>query len=218
MDLFNSLLDILDEKSFVLDNLRKSGAKINNAKDNLVEMKLVDELNDTKKALDKQGSQLAKQTAKMLDFDAFESKLYDLETALNRETSRREDLEQLLNHDEVVYKHDKDDMLDTLNFKQQVDDQDLTEKLNNITSDFVHKFDLLKLNLTEVLVLLEDKDIQVDDLRTEIHELKENYMTQLEGNISLLSSYCYFFDRVPLGNRGNEQHDQKHLLQWWRGD
>jgi len=180
MDLFNSLLDILDEKSFVLDNLRKSGAKIDNAKDNLVEMKLVDELNDTKKALDKQGSQLAKQTAKMLDFDAFESKLYDLETALNRETSRREDLEQLLNHDEVVYKHDKDDMLDTLNFKQQVDNQDLTEKLNNITSNFVHKFDLLKLNLTEVLVLLEDKDIQVDDLRTEIHELKESYMTQLE--------------------------------------
>ena len=218
MDLFNSLLDILDEKSFVLDNLRKSGAKIDSAKDNLVEMKLVDELNDTKKALDKQGSQLADQKAKMLDFDAFESNLYDLETALNRETSRREDLEQLLNHDEVVYKHDKDDMLDTLNFKQQVDDQDLTEKLNNITSNFVHKFDLLKLNLTEVLVLLEDKDIQVDDLRTEIHELKESYMTQLEGDNFLLSSYFYFFDRVPLGNRGNEQHDQKHLLQWWRGD
>jgi len=180
MDLFNSLLDILDEKSFVLDNLRKSGSQIDSAKNNLVEMKLVDELNDTKKALDKQGNQLAKQTAKMLDFDAFESKLYDLETALNRETNKREELEKVLDHDEVVYKHNKDDMLDTLNFKQQVDDQDMTEKLNNITSNFVHKFDLLKLNLTEVLVLLEDKDIQVDDLRTEIHELKESYMTQLE--------------------------------------
>ena len=184
MDLFNSLLDILDEKSFVLDNLRKSSSQIDSAKNNLVEMKLVDELNDTKKALDKQGNQLAKQTAKMLDFDAFESKLYDLETALNRETNKREELEKVLDHDEVVYKHNKDDMLDTHNFKQQVDDQDMTEKLNNITSNFVHKFDLLKLNLTEVLVLLEDKDIQVDDLRTEIHELKESYMTQLEGNSS----------------------------------
>ena len=186
MDLFNSLLDILDEKSFVLDNLRKSSSQIDSAKNNLVEMKLVDELNDTKKALDKQGNQLAKQTAKMLDFDAFESKLYDLETALNRETNKREELEKVLDHDEVVYKHNKDDMLDTLNFKQQVDDEDMTEKLNNITSNFVHKFDLLKLNLTEVLVLLEDKDIQVDDLRTEIHELKESYMTQLEGNSSNL--------------------------------
>merc|ERR1711892_1403171 len=133
MDLFNSLLDILDEKSFVLDNLRKSGSQIDSAKNNLVEMKLVDELNDTKKALDKQGNQLAKQTAKMLNFDAFESKLYDLETALNRETNKREELEKVLDHDEVVYKHNKDDMLDTHNFKQQVDDQDMTEKLNNIT-------------------------------------------------------------------------------------
>ena len=181
MDLFNSLLDILDEKAFVLNNLRKSGDQIDDAKDKVLEMKLVDELNDTKKALDKQGNQLQKQKAKLLDFDAFETKLYDLETALNRETSRREELEKLVSHDEIVYKHDKDDMLDTLNIKQDVDDQELTDKLEKITSDFVHKFDLLKLNLTEVLVLLEDKDIQVDDLRTEIHEMKETYFAQLEG-------------------------------------
>ena len=138
------------------------------------------DLEDTKKALDKQNSQLEKQKAKLLDFDSFESKLYELETALNRETSKREELEGLLSHDEIVYKHDKDDMLDTLNLKQEVDNQDLADKLDKITADFVHKFDLLKLNLTEVLVLIEDKDIQVDDLRTEIHEMKESYMAQLE--------------------------------------
>lgn len=180
MDLFNSLLDILDEKAFVLNNLRKSGDEIDNAKDKVLEMKLVDELSDTKKALDKQDNQLQKQKAKLLDFDAFETKLYDLETALNRETDRREELEKLISHDEIVYKHDKDDMLDTLNIQQEIDDQDLTDRLEKITADFVHKFDLLKLNLTEVLVLLEDKDIQVDDLRTEIHEMKETYFAQLE--------------------------------------
>ena len=180
MDLFNSLLDILDEKSFVLDNLRKSGDKLDTAKGQMVEMKLMSDLEDTKKALDKQNSQLEKQKAKLLDFDSFESKLYELETALNRETSKREELEGLLSHDEIVYKHDKDDMLDTLNLKQEVDNQDLADKLDKITADFVHKFDLLKLNLTEVLVLIEDKDIQVDDLRTEIHEMKESYMAQLE--------------------------------------
>lgn len=185
MDLFNSLLDILDEKSFVLDNLRKSGDKLDHAKDQMVEMKLMTDLEDTKKALDKQSSQLEKQKAKMLDFDSFESKLYELETALNREAMKREELEGLLSHDEIVYKHDKDDMLDTLNMKQEVDDQDLTEKLDKITADFVHKFDLLKLNLTEVLVLIEDKDIQVDDVRSELHKMKENYMAQLEGREKL---------------------------------
>lgn len=181
LDLFNSLLEIIDEKSFVMNNLRKDGSStIEDAKEKLDQAKVVEELASTKKLLDKQGNQLKKQQARLIDFDLFESKLYDLESALKREESHRQELAALLSHDELVYKREKDDMLDTLNFKQTVDDDELNKRMQDMEQHFYKNFDLLKLNLTEVLVMLEEKDIAFDEMKSVITNMRHEYFQELE--------------------------------------
>ena len=98
--------------------------------------------------LDKQGNQLAKQKARLIDFDSFESKVYELESQLMREIEKNAALEDRITHEEIVFKEKRDEMLDKLNRKdQEIDGYDLTERLGQIKNDFYDKFDMLKVRV-----------------------------------------------------------------------
>ena len=56
MDLFNSILSLLEEESFNLRNLEKKGQQIDDSQNLIQNKKLEMELEETKKLLDSQGN------------------------------------------------------------------------------------------------------------------------------------------------------------------
>ena len=181
MDLFNSILSLLEEESFNLRNLEKKGDQIEETQNFVKTAKLEQELADTRDLLDSQGHQLEQQKAKFIDFNSFQEKLYELESQMQRELSQIGNLENRISHDETHVKEDQDDLLDTLSIKDEMDQADLDKKLQILESDFFANFDDLKVNLTMAMAEIEDNNgDNVERLKEKISNLKRDYTSSLD--------------------------------------